>query len=355
VRAFGGGDLIAVTTLQPGLRWFETSFGAWAYQHVAGVDITLGGPLCAPGDRREMLRRFLARSRRPILFYLRRDMLEELDDAELYGAGIGVDRHVDIPALRGAPSKPVRGAIKRARKAKLELRELELETLDRGTRARIDQITARYLAHAEVNTQMTFLNRPMSCAPDRLRRVFALDKYDREHQGMFGYVVLNPIFDAGQRSGWLLDILRFEPTRLWGVWLSTVDALARLLEHERQGEALSLGYAPLHRIQPAPHSASRVLQAQLDWMVRYLSTTPYLTRLRQLKDAIPGTEEQRYVASYTRAAPKLLYTFVEAMGVEFRNLLGPGLIPILREGIQQQYARQLETLAWQRRRTSKLG
>ena len=67
MRAFGGGDLIGVTTLQAGLKWFETSFGVWAYQHVGGVDITLGGPLCAPSDRGEMLRRFLARSPRPML------------------------------------------------------------------------------------------------------------------------------------------------------------------------------------------------------------------------------------------------------------------------------------------------
>jgi lysylphosphatidylglycerol synthetase-like protein (DUF2156 family) len=321
------GDLIAASALQPGMAWFSTSFGVLPYRRVSGVDVTLGGPLCEARDRAEMLRRFLSWSRRPILFYLRAPTLALLDGSGLHAAGVGIDRHVDIDALLREPGKPVRGALSRARRAEFEVRPLALETLDERTRGRLEQITARYLARAAVKREMAFLNRPMSYEADGMRRVFVLSQRE---QGMFGYAVLNPIFDAGRRSGWLLDILRFEPTKLWGVWFSTVYMLAELLA--REGEELSVGFAPLHRVHRAPHAGSRVLEAQVDWMVRYLSTTPYLARLRELKDNIPGPEEPRYLASYTRSLPTVLYAFLAAMGVDVRRLLGPGLVRVLREG-----------------------
>jgi lysylphosphatidylglycerol synthetase-like protein (DUF2156 family) len=335
IRSYADGDLIAASALQPGLQWFSTSFGVLPYRRVAGIDVTLGGPLCEPADRREMLRRFSSWSRRPILFYLREKTLALLEGSGLHAAGIGIDRHVDLAALLREPSKPVRGALARAKKAELELRPLALEQLDAATRARLDQITASYLAHASVTREMAFLNRPMSYEPDGLRRVFALVKRD---SGMFGYAVLNPIFADGKRRGWLLDILRFEPTKLWGVWFSSVFMLAQLLE--REGETLSLGFAPLHRVRPAPCSRSSVLQAQVDWMVRYLSTTSYLARLRELKDEIPGSEEPRYLASYTRSLPTVLYAFLGAMGVDVRGLFGPGLVEVLHEGWQLNRGRQ---------------
>lgn len=349
IRRCSDGDLIAASTLQPGLQWFSTSFGLLPYRRVAGIDVTLGGPLCDPGDRQELLRRFLSWSRRPILFYLREGTLALLHGSGLHAAGIGIDRHVDLDTLLRAPSKPVRGAVKRGRRARFELRPLALDRLDSPTRARLEQITDRYFARAAVRREMAFLNRPMSYEPDGMRRVFALIKHDREHDGMFGYAVLNPIFTDGRRSGWLLDILRFEPTKLWGVWFSSVVALAQLLAQE--GETLSLGFAPLHRVRPAPHARSRALEAQVDWMVRYLSTTSYLTRLRELKDAIPGPEEPRYLASYTRSLPTVLYAFLGAMRVDIRGLLNPGLLEVLREGWQLNHSNHAR---WPRTPTSTL-
>jgi lysylphosphatidylglycerol synthetase-like protein (DUF2156 family) len=351
IRTHASGDLIAASTLQPGLQRFETSFGVWAYAAVDDFDVTLGGPLCEPADRPEMIRRFLARSRRPILFYLREDLLELLEPTGLRCAGIGIDRHVDIPALLADPHPTVRGALRKAQKANFRLRPITLAQLDARERRRLEDITARYLAHAQMRVEMTFLNWPMNHADAGIRQVYALEKFDREHQGMFGYAVLNPIFDRGQQTGQLLDIVRFEPTKLWGVWLSTVHALAR--ELGERNEQLSIGFAPLHRVQPAPRAASRTLQAQFDWMVRYLSTSQYLQRLRELKDAIPGPEEQRYVASYTRAAPTVLHAFLRAMNVRFGPLFGPRLLRVLGQGVRARVRDKLP--AWPSKTTSPRG
>jgi lysylphosphatidylglycerol synthetase-like protein (DUF2156 family) len=341
VRRCGQGDLIACSTLQDGMEVFETSFGFWAHRRVLGMDITLGGPICAPDDRPEMIRRFLSRSRRPILFYVREDLLRALDGTGLRCAGIGIDRHVDVEALLTRPARAVRGAVRKAGKARVSVEPLDLTALDHATRRRLEEITARYLAGAEVTREMTFLNRPMSLAADGMRRVFTL-RADRpgDHDGpggIFGYAVLNPIYEQGAVTAYLLDILRFEPTRLWGVWLSTVHALAARLA--REGVGLSLGFCPLHRVRPAPAGASPVLQAQIDWMVRYLSSAQYLRRLRELKELIPGPEEPRYLASFSRVGLVSLYAFMEAMGVGFGYLFGPDLVKVLQQGLRSRLAR----------------
>jgi lysylphosphatidylglycerol synthetase-like protein (DUF2156 family) len=161
----------------------------------------------------------------------------------------------------------------------------------------------------------------------RLRRVYALDKFDREHHGWFGYAVLNPIFAGGRQTGWLLDILRFERTRLWGVWLATVDALAR--ELAGSGQRLSLGFAPLDQLRAPPSAGSRTLQLQFEALARRVADVQYLRRLRELKAAIPGVSEPRYLASYTRLAPVVVYAFVRAMRVPITPMLRPVFEPVL--------------------------
>jgi lysylphosphatidylglycerol synthetase-like protein (DUF2156 family) len=332
VRRAGGGDLIACATLQEGLSCFETSFGFWAYRRVWGMDVTLGGPLCAAADRGEMIRRFLSRSRRPILCYIRDDLVRALEGTRLHCVGMGVDRHVDITALLRRPAPEVRGALKKARKAGLSLTPVNLATLPASLRARLDAISARYLAHAECCLEISFLNRPMSLFPDPMRRVFLLEKHDREHDGVFGFAVLNPVFDDGVVTRYLLDILRFEPTRLWGVWPTTVYLLAERLAAE--GVGLTLGFCPLHHVTTPPAAASAWLGAQVRWLVRYLSSAQYLTRLREMKALIPGPEEPRFIASFSRSALVTLFAFMEASGIGFHVLFGPDLLRVMAAGLR---------------------
>jgi hypothetical protein len=232
----------------------------------------------------------------------------------------------------------MQSALRKAKQANLALLPLELAALAGPLRRRLEEITAQYLATSEINQEMAFLNRPMSYTPDGMRRVFTLSKHDREHSGVFGYAVLNPIYQAGVVTAYLLDILRFEKTRLWGVWLSTVHALAALLQ--REGRGLSLGFCPLHQVQRPPCGFSTLLQPQLSWMARYLKSAQYLTRLRELKDLVPGPAEPRYLASFSPLAPVALYAFLEAMGLSFGYLFGPDLLQVLKTGIQSRWARE---------------
>lgn len=323
VRRFGDGDLVACATLQDGLEHLERSWGFWAFRRVGRVDAYLGGPICDPSDRGAMVEQMLHASRRPMVFYVREPMAVMLAEAGLKTAGIGVDRVLDVDALLDAPPKPVRGAQRKADKAGFSVEEARFEEVDR---ARLRQINRTYLANAEVEREIVFLNRPMSYEDDGMRRVFVLRQGGRE----LGFAVLNPIFRDGAVTAYLLDLLRLEPTKQWGVWLATVHALARRLRDE--GVGLSVGFCPLHDLRHPP-GASRALRWQLDRMEAWLSSAQYLRRLHELKATLPGSWESRSMAVCTRFAPRALHTFMEASGVGFDYLFGPDLVRVLARGL----------------------
>jgi len=339
LRGLGKGDLVEYATLQAGLSYLDTGFGYWAYRRIGGVDITLGGPVCAPGDRSEMLKRFLHRSRRALLFYLPESFLPLLGDASLHCAGIGSDRRPSLEPLLSDPPRVVQGALRHARRAGLRWVEREASSLGPAEHEAIRRIDAAYLARAQCSVEMSFLNRPVRPVEDRGRRFIFLETGagDGGPLDWLGYAALNPIFRQGAVEAYLLDALRFRPTRIWGLWLSTVHHLAGRLSAE--GLGLHLGYAPLHEIHHPTGLRGRTLRRQLDGMARMLGPAQYLTRLRELKDTIPGVYEPRYVASFTRVAPVALWALVEAMGVGMQRILGPELLPVIREGLSGRAAR----------------
>jgi lysylphosphatidylglycerol synthetase-like protein (DUF2156 family) len=150
------------------------------------------------------------------------------------------------------------------------------------------------------------------------RRVFALHKHDREHQGLFGFAVLDPVFTAGRITHYLLDLLRFEPTRLWGVWPSTVFALAQRLADEGMG--LTLGFLPLHGLRSPPQGASLLLELQLRALARLVSGARYLAGLRSLKGLVQGSEEPRYLASFSPLAVVNLLAVLRVSGMPLSTL-----------------------------------
>lgn len=335
-----GRDPITYSTLQQGLRYFDTSYGFIAYRRIGATDITLGPPVCADRDRMDILQRFLAYSPRPIVNYVHADIIEALQDSKLHCAGMGADRYVDLDAFLAQPSKEVRGACRKADTAGMDLEPVDFSTLPPETRDRLDSITCSFLTNARYTAEMSFLNRPMSFSHDGLRRGLLVTKNDREHQGVFGYAVLNPYFDSERVTGYMLDILRFEPTRLWGVWYSVVWRIAAILAAE--GKSLSLGFSPLYGVRKAPVRSSRWLDMQIGWMVRYLSSSQYVRRLAEMKSAIPGRDEPRYFASYSTSAFTAFTTLLRACDVRPRTLCTPDLLRSIRTGLVPRRAVQAQ-------------
>ncbi|MCP3139466.1 phosphatidylglycerol lysyltransferase domain-containing protein [Pyxidicoccus xibeiensis] len=329
VRAHGA-DPISYSTLQAGLSYFETSFGYIAYQRALGFDLTLGPPVCAPGDRAALLQRFLQAGRRPLFFYVQRDiamLAAELGGARYRVSGMGVDKVLSLEAPDAGRSSRVHGALKKAVRGGFDVVEVRPSALDSGERARVDAITRAYLRRSSVPVEMRFINRPLTLEDDGLARMFLL------RQGVdarvFGYAVLDPYFEEGRAQGYLLNLIRFEPTRLWGVYYAVVATLAARLREEGVPQ-LSLGFCPLYGVDT--EGCTPGLARQVQWMERRFAGVDYLARLRELKDAFPGMTPQRYFVTPSPWAVTALLSFLRATGVPFGELIRQRFTDKPREG-----------------------
>mgnify|MGYP001310506636 CR=1 FL=1 len=315
-----GVDPISYSTLQPGLEYFETSFGYVAYARAAGFALTLGPPVCAAGDRRAMLERFFSAVKRPVFFYVLADVAQEAK--ELGGrwyrrCAIGIDKVLSLDAPLDRDAK-VKSAAKKAKKAGLTLEEVRPSAADRP---RIFDINAAYLKKAAVPVEMRFLNRPLSFDDDGLARLFVL----RVEGELLGYASVDPYgFEGGRPTGYLLNLLRFGKTSLWGVYYSAVLLLAEALGRGGTRE-LSLGFCPLSGVDVT--GCSRLLSAQVLWMAKRFADVAYLKRLREMKDAFPGATPQRYFVGTSPLVATTLLALLKACGVP--------LTPIVRSQLEE--------------------
>jgi lysylphosphatidylglycerol synthetase-like protein (DUF2156 family) len=319
--ALYGDDPISASTLQPDLEAFATEAGYVAWKRVRGYDVTLGPPVCAPEARPELLRRFLQGRARPFFCYLREAdarQLAEVAPGRFHFASIGVEHVLDLRVSRLRWAGPIEGALRKARRAGLRLTPCSRAWCEGEGRGLLADLTARFLARSQQGLEMRFTNRPLLPEGDP-GRLFLLEKEDREGRGPFGYVVLDP-YRTPEGAGWLLNLVRFQPTRLWGVYLSTVALVAELL-HREGAVQLSLGLSPLHRAEVAPALRTSVL---LDWQMRLLmgvrSRFYDFSALEAMKDGFGGQHWQRYVALPTRFVPGPLGALVEAMGLSWSGL-----------------------------------
>ncbi len=343
-----GEDPIAFSTLQTGLLYCDTSYGYIAYQRAWGIDITLGPPVAAACDHAALYERFLRLHRRPVFCYLRAQSAQQVllagtgpAERRLHVAGMGVDRLLKTRSLGSAAAslpKPLLGARKHARRAGFFLQAVNAEQLSLSLLLRLSQITHAYLQKSQLPYEMRFLNRPFALRDaqpqttcSRLYLLWQTWRRDEDPQ-LFGYAVLNPWFREGAVAGYLLDILRCEPTRQWGVFYAVVDALCRELQQQGIDE-LSLGFCPLHQTQGSAIggseeptlSGSSLLAAQLDWLEKHLSAVPYVQRLRELKTSLPGVSCPRYFVSFSALALPAFVALMGACGVRLRSLVGASL------------------------------
>jgi len=329
-----GYDPIGCALLQKNLRYFETSYGILAYRRVLGMDITLGAPICADSDKKELVSQFLSRAKKPILNYLSKHDVNILSGIDLKCVSMGSDRWVDLPQFTQNPVPSVRGAVNKARKASLRMTEIDFDGEDSKIKNKLDEINRSFLSRAKYNKEMSFINRPFSWDADGLGRLFTLEKYDSEHQGVFGYVVLNPYFNRGRVEGYLLDIIRFDQTRLWGVWLSVVSQLASIMLQEKV--KLSLGFCPLHRVDDDIEE-HRGLQWQVKILSRLLRSVHYIEALTKRKNLIQGYNCNRYMLSYTTASWQPMRALLAACEVRTPALLSFELFRSISKGMRHNH------------------
>lgn len=314
-----GEDPISTACLQSGLSYFTTSFGVQAYKQVGRTSITLGGPICAAQDQRDMMLRFLQANNKTVFCYLSDQGVKDVHGEGLYIAGMGIDRYVDHRQLYNAPSKVLKGALKHADKANLYLTEVFLNTLTTDEKSHFSAVQESYLNNFRYKKEITFINTPLDVEKTYGRRYFFMHSHSQTEP--FGFIVLNPYYSKSTTQGYLLDIIRFSKCKIWGVWLSCVSKLSRILEDE--GVELSLGFCPLSEVS-TQYDNSALLSWQVQKISHYLGKSDYASRLYQLKKQIPGESKSRYFASHSRNGVGALNALFLASGVKLSKALFQG-------------------------------
>jgi lysylphosphatidylglycerol synthetase-like protein (DUF2156 family) len=303
-----GADPIAVSTVQPGLSYFDTGLGYVAYQRAFGVALSLGGPVCAPGHETELTRRFLSEVPSSALFYVNESVARAADGLTFRSA-IGSDRVLDLTRADTFDSPSAKAAARKAARAGFSLELLCVDSASDEDRAFLERVSASALERSVVPFEMRFLNRPMSYATSGPSHVFALALKGKR----FGYAVIDPYFENGEVTGYLLNLLRFEQTSLWGVYLATVQAIAARLAAEGVRE-LSLGFCPLSQLDITGSSA--LMRPQLRWLEGRYGNVDYVARLRGMKSELRGEWRSRWLVTRTPQLVTPFLAFLQLTGVE---------------------------------------
>lgn len=300
-----GTDPISVSTVQPGLSYFDTPHGYVAYQRAFGVALSLGGPVCAPEHELTLAQRFLDEVPDAALFYVNERVARGVTGFN-FRAALGCDRVLDLQRDDTFSGAQAQSARRKADRAGFHLEP----TRDV---AFLKRVSAKALERSVVPYEMRFLNRPMTYANEGPSHVFAL----ATNNGPFGYAVIDPYFEAGEVKGYLLNLLRFEPTKLWGVYLAAVQAIADRLKAEGVRE-LSLGFCPLARLDL--DGSSLVMRPQLKWMQKKFGQLDYLARLCDMKSEPNGRWASRYLVTRTPQLLTPMLSFLELTGVPVLQL-----------------------------------
>jgi lysylphosphatidylglycerol synthetase-like protein (DUF2156 family) len=325
-----GRDPIALSATQPGLSYLQTARGVIAYERAYGSALSLGGPICAEQDEAELAGEFLRKVRGASLFYVP-DAIG-LADHGAYRASIGCDRVLDLDRADTFDAAPVKAAVRKAAKAGLRLEELDFERASDFDLFDFARINEAALKKSVVPFEMRFLNRPMHPSP-ALSRVFFLEsakptgaggrspapeaaqprgRRASEHGDRFGYAVLDPYFENGAVKGYLLNLIRFGPTSIWGVYMAVVHALAMTLKAEGVRE-LSLGFCPLAELDL--ENTSPVLRPQLKWLAGKAEGADYFKRLREMKSQFNGRWVRRWLVTRSPLLVTPLLSFLKLTGV----------------------------------------
>lgn len=315
IKAFGK-DPISTAMLQPGMEYFNTSYGFIAYKKIGSHCISLGGPVCAEKDTASMIKRFIQSHKKPILCYLPEEHTQFLETSPLKTSSIGIDRLVHQPSLSETNSPKIRSAIKKAAKADVRLVEFYSEKIDKKELTTIQDIQCSYLSKFSYKREIQFINTPLNFINYLDKRYFFI--HDKHQIAPFGFIVLNPYYDNNKVIGYLLDIIRFKKTKLWGLWFTIVSLVNDILRLEKK--ELNLGFCPLYNISKK-HSNSCLLSSQISLCASVFGKTQYFQRLHELKMEVPGYNLNRYIAHHSRNGLTALMAFVRATGFTFSDLV----------------------------------
>jgi len=301
LKQHGGGSL-AYATLQEGMEYFIDDCGYIAYttvQHPLLAPkpkrIVLTDPVCAPEDRAQIVRHFLADSPRIVFSVLSESCAEVLRELGFKINCIGYEPELLIQSYNTRGNWKELDLIKRARneaaREGIVIREEDGATLNASDLA---GISARWMQAKKINDREIWLyaRRPVFDHEEDVRKFVAYDNAGR----VVGFVFYDPMYRAGQVYGYSANISRCDEQRFGR--LATAVHMEAAEKFRAEGkEVLNLLLAPFVKLDRGKYNDDFGIKLFFELSARYGNSIYNFKGLSFHKSKYRGVEKSLYCAS----------------------------------------------------------
>lgn len=313
LRQYGSFSLAYSVAVQPHLKYFGDDRGYLAYRQRGGVTFVLGDPIGSPKNRRELLREFLRKHRRPSFVQIGRETAQQLSRLGFSVNEMGIDTRIDLPnySFAGKEKEWLRYADNwvskrdyRIEEGSIRQHETEIVALSEAWRS------TRTIKRKEVR----FLSRPIVMEDEvDTRRFFLFDASGR----MFAFVFFDPVYSQQRIVGYVTCFKRRLPEAPQYAEPAIMKRAIEVFQSEGR-EILMLGLSPLANIEDRDFPCNRVLH----WSLRYYHRAGWLNRYfynveghSQYKARFRGSEEKVYYATPAWFNSYRLLAFASLCGI----------------------------------------
>jgi len=295
-----GSHPMSFSTMQPDMAYFELpGIGYIAYARYFRMQFALGDPVCAPGQRAEMLDRFLQQHPRALFVQVSKAVVDHLHGRHgYYGTQFGSESKILLAdwSLRGARKQIIRTAVNGARAQGIEIRE-------GGFDHDVKRISEAWIRTRRCkNKEIRFLIRPMLIDYREGTRYF----YAMLNGEAVGFIFFDPIYKDGRLAGYVPNISRSSSNFRQGLWYALMAHALEVFKEEGV-PYIDLGLVPLQMDGGVEPQESRLLRATMSVIRERMDFLYNFKGLEFAKSRFQGRIEKTYCC-HRSAMPALAMT-----------------------------------------------
>jgi phosphatidylglycerol lysyltransferase len=245
-----GGSSMSYMSLWPGnTYWFSADGEAVVtYRVIKGIALTLGEPICKPGEELRRIHEFAAYCDRhhwiPVFYSVHENVLPAFESIGWQSAPVGQESHLvlaDID-LKSREWQKVRHAHNRAGREEVTALWTTWDELPHTQQRQVESISQSWTSTRSIPEMGFTLGTAAQLRDPNVGLMLAVDTQDKIH----GITSWLPVYRDGQVVGWTLDFMRRSDEGFPGVMEFLIGATALKMKAEGL-EELSLSGVPLVR------------------------------------------------------------------------------------------------------------
>jgi phosphatidylglycerol lysyltransferase len=245
-----GGSSMSYMTLWPGNSYWFSDDGeaAVTYRVIRGIALTLGEPLCKPGEELQRIHEFAAYCDShhwiPVFYSVHEPVLPAFESIGWQSAPVGQESHLVLADIDIASKEwqKVRHAHNRAGREEVTAIWTNWGDLPHNQQRQVEQISQSWASTRSIPEMGFTLGTAAQLRDSNVGLMLAVDANEKIH----GITSWLPVYRDGNIVGWTLDFMRRSDDAFPGVMEFLIGATALKMKAEGL-EELSLSGVPLVR------------------------------------------------------------------------------------------------------------